>query len=303
MNEPGLTILATPKPFRGHIGIIQRNAVTSWTHLRPPLRICLFGKEEGTAEIAAELKVHHLHGIQTNPFGTPLLHDLLHHAREFSRTPLLCYVNCDVILLQEFLDAVVAVSQQLPRFLCVAHRLNVDVTTPLMFDPDWQRSFREEILTRGSAGGPLAIDVFAFPRDLYTDVPSLALGRAWFDQWLIKDALAREVPVVDISRVAQAIHQNHEYAHLEGGQKTAYWGEEAQQNLALYGGIPHAYTLLHVTHELTEGGRLKRVRFRRQRAALRDWLWRAVISPTAGMRRKIGFRRRRAMPDNRTAKA
>ena len=26
-----LTIFTTPKPFRGHIGIIQRNALKSWT--------------------------------------------------------------------------------------------------------------------------------------------------------------------------------------------------------------------------------------------------------------------------------
>lgn len=28
-----LTIFATPKPFQGHVGIIQRNAIGSWVRL------------------------------------------------------------------------------------------------------------------------------------------------------------------------------------------------------------------------------------------------------------------------------
>ena len=49
-----LTIFAVPKPFRGHIGVIQRNAIRSWTLLRPACDIILMGNEEGIAEIAAE---------------------------------------------------------------------------------------------------------------------------------------------------------------------------------------------------------------------------------------------------------
>ncbi len=50
MMDSPLTILAMPKPFRGHIGIIQRNAITSWTKLQPRPEILLFGTEEGAAE-------------------------------------------------------------------------------------------------------------------------------------------------------------------------------------------------------------------------------------------------------------
>ncbi len=113
MKTPPLTILGMPKPFRGHIGNIQRNAITSWTMLRPRPEIYLFGEEQGVAEIAAELRISHLHDIARNEFGTPLLDDLLRRAREFVQTPLLCYVNSDIILLQEFVDAVSAIHVQL----------------------------------------------------------------------------------------------------------------------------------------------------------------------------------------------
>ncbi len=32
-----ITIFAIPKPFKGHIDVIQRNAIQSWTKLSPLL--------------------------------------------------------------------------------------------------------------------------------------------------------------------------------------------------------------------------------------------------------------------------
>ena len=54
-----ITIFATPKKFDGHIGVIQRNAITSWTHIQPKPEVILFGTEPGTAELAAELGLRH----------------------------------------------------------------------------------------------------------------------------------------------------------------------------------------------------------------------------------------------------
>ena len=50
-----LTILSTPKRFSGIFEVIQTNAITSWTQLDPRPEIILFGRDEGTAEICAEL--------------------------------------------------------------------------------------------------------------------------------------------------------------------------------------------------------------------------------------------------------
>src|SRR5713226_2939442 len=288
---PPLTILSMPKPFRNHIGIIQRNAITSWTMLRPRPEIHLFGEEEGVAEIAAELRISHLHDIARNEFGTPLLDDLLRRAREFARTPLLCYVNSDIILLQEFVDAVSAIHAQFPKFLGGRRIIKKKLTETLDFGGGGEMKLRREILPLGTPGNATAIDVFVFPPDSYQQVPPFAIGRAWFDQWLIKDARRQRIPIVDITQVTRAIHQNHDYGHIEGGQLGAYWGEEARRSLEIYGGVPHAFTLLDVTHELLPSGRIRRVRFRREAAAVQDWLWKAVIQPTSGLRGKLGLRR------------
>jgi hypothetical protein len=289
MTTPLVSILAMPKPFHGHIGVIQRNAITSWTKVLPRPRIFLFGEEEGTAQIAAELGLTHLHDIQRNEFGTPLLGNLIKRAREVTDTPLLCYSNSDIILLQAFQDAVSAIAAKFSEFLGVTHRWEIDLTGELQFSTDQPLDLRR--LPSGVPGHHTAIDVFVFTRDVFVKVPALAIGRAWFDQWLIKEALLRGMPVVDMTSVARAIHQRHEYGHIAGGQQGAYGGEEARRNLEIYGGVPHAYTLLNVTHELLGNGVIRAVRYRREKFQAQQWLWRNFVQRTAAMRRRLGLSR------------
>jgi hypothetical protein len=44
------TFFTTAKPFPGHDGIIQRNALKSWTRLHPEVEVILFGDEGGAAK-------------------------------------------------------------------------------------------------------------------------------------------------------------------------------------------------------------------------------------------------------------
>jgi hypothetical protein len=291
MTGSAITILAMPKPFQGHIGIIQRNAIKSWTKLKPRPEIFLFGEEPGTAQIAAELQIGHLRDIHRSELGTPLLNDLLNRARKVTTTPMLAYVNSDIILLQEFQDAVTAVHSRFSKFLAVAYRWEIDLRSELDFAGD--KSLRADQLPPGHPGHHTAIDVFVFNRGMYVDVPPLALGRAWFDQWLIKDALLRGIPVVDVTKIARAIHQQHDYGHIAGGQRGAYAGEEALRNLELYGGVQHAYTLLHATHELLPGGAIRRTRYRAETFRVQQWLWRTFVQRTAPLRERLGLGRAR----------
>jgi len=73
----------------------------------------------------------------------------------------------------------------------------------------------------------------------------------------------QNLPVVDASLVAPVLHQNHDYGHVVGGKEQIWRGQEAERNFQLYGGVEHAYTLVDVTHELTPGGGIRRVRFRK----------------------------------------
>jgi len=148
-------------------------------------------------------------------------------------------------------------------------------------------NLRVDQLPPGRPGHHTAIDVFVFTRDMYAHVPPLALGRAWFDQWLIKDALLHGIPVVDVTKIARAIHQQHDYGHIAGGQRGAYAGEEARHNLELYGGVQHAFTLLQATHELLPGGAIRRTRYRADAFRVQQWLWRTFVQRAAPLRKRL----------------
>ncbi|HEY6221558.1 MAG TPA: glycosyl transferase family 2, partial [Candidatus Eisenbacteria bacterium] len=126
-----LTIFTVPKPFDGHIGIIQRNAIQSWRHLRPACQILLCGDEAGTAETAATLGVDRIAAVERNEFGTPLLSSVFAAVEASAAHDLLCYVNADILLLSDFTEAASRIIASKPRFLMVGQRWDLDVTEQL----------------------------------------------------------------------------------------------------------------------------------------------------------------------------
>ncbi len=245
-----LTLFAVPKPFRGHIAVIQRNAIRSWTLLRPACEVLLFGSEEGTAEVAAEFGVRHVPDVARNDFGTPLVNDLFAQAQRLATHDLLCYVNADILLMSDFLAAV----RRIPfrRFLMVGRRWDVDLAEPWDFrPPDWERRLREHVHRHGNLHPPAGIDYFVFTSGLWGDIPPFAIGRTIWDNWLIYGARARGVAVVDATQVVMAVHQNHDYAHIPDGVEGARKGPEAQRNRALAGDHGPIFTLTDATWLLT----------------------------------------------------
>ena len=71
-----ITIFSTLKPMEGHIGIIQRNAVTSWTKLKCNPEVILLGDETGVAKLCDDLNIKHIPNVECNEYGRPLIKDL-----------------------------------------------------------------------------------------------------------------------------------------------------------------------------------------------------------------------------------
>lgn len=286
-----LTILSSPKPFEGHVGLIQRNAIGSWVRLCPRPQIVLFGDSAGTREVAAEFDLEHVPSVETNEFGTPYLRALIESGERRARYNLLCYVNGDIILTGGLERAVQSIATLQTAFLMVSARINLDLEVPIPFDTDWRRWLRETCQARGTNGDHTSIDFFLFPKSLYQNIPPLAIGRAWFDQWMIK-AAAQRGAVIDAFPLRPIVHQNHGYAHVAGGRSTVYQGVEAERNMAIYGGRGHAYTLLSCTHELGRDGRIGRVRFREGWFRARQVLWDLFVRRTARLRHALRLTRR-----------
>ena len=236
---PAVSLFCMPKPFEGHIGVIQRNAIRSWTLLRPRPQVILVGDETGTTEVADEIGATRVPEVRCNEFGTPLIDDVFRQAQRVANGQVLAYVNADIMLLDDFpvaLDRIVAAGY--PQFLAIGRRIDVDVTEAIDFRADdWQQQLRATAIRRGKLAPRVCKDYFIFPRPMYEDMPAFAIGRGNWDNWVVYHAHHMRIPVIELTGGVTAIHQNHGYAHLSGSRAHAYaTGPEAKRNQELAGG-------------------------------------------------------------------
>ena len=250
-----VTIFTTLKPFRGHAAVIQRNAIKSWALLQPATQVILFGNEEGTAEVAAELSLTHIADVDRSENGTPLISSMFSLAQQLSTHPLMCFVNADIMLTSRFIEALRVVSAEKPRFVMTGRRTLVDMERPWNFDQaGWEDVLVRYATKKGKLDDWVAMDYFAFPKGVYTNLPPFVVGRARWDNWMIYSARRRGIPVVECTHDILAVHQNHDYSHLAGGVKDCFTSREGQRNQELYG-LETCIGTLDSTH-LLENGRL-----------------------------------------------
>jgi len=248
-----LTIFTIPKPFHGHSKLIQTNAIRSWQRLRPACEVILFGDEEGTAEIAAQLGIQHITGIERNEYGTPLVSSIFSLAQERASHNLLCYVNADIILPSDLPATVKRAGEG--AFLMIGRRWDLDVSEPIDFsNPQWESRLHARCRREGRLHAVSGIDYFIFPRGLYTTVPPFAIGRSAWDNWLVYWARYCRIPVIDATSVITAIHQNHDYGHHPAGAAGVWKGPESIRNVMLMGGWERGLTIADATLRLTPDG-------------------------------------------------
>jgi len=248
-----LCIFTAPKPFRDpHITTIQRNALGSWLALGDAVDIVLVGDDEGIAEAAAEFGVKHVPEVVANAHGTPLVSAIFDAARRVSDAPTLVYVNADIIFYPDLIESVQHTAAQAPDFVLLGRRYDLDITEPLEFSSGWDARLRADMQARGKLHSRGGSDYFAFPRHLYTDMPSFAIGRAGWDNWMMYAAIRRKWQPIDATADIDIVHQNHDYSHLNseyGHQRHV----ETDENTMLGGGMRSMYMLLDVPYELVNG--------------------------------------------------
>ncbi len=249
-----LTIFATPKPFVGHNGVIQRNAIASWTRLEPKPEIILLGDSAGTAAIADELGLIHVAEVECNEFGTPLVKALFQQAQAIGTGDRFVYINSDIVLLSDFIEG----CDRIPfaQFMMTGQRWNVDITEQLDFTAaDWESQLRQTVAASGRQEGAQAMDYFVFSKALYQDIPPFAIGRPSWDNWLLYETLRLNVPVIDGSEAILAVHQNHDYNHHPKGKAGVWQGEEAKVSRSLVGNWnPAIFRLEGATYRMTLNG-------------------------------------------------
>ena len=141
-------------------------------------------------------------------------------------------------------------------------------------------------------------------RDLFgSSIPPFVVGRVHWDHWLVWKARECKHPVIDVSPVVIAVHQNHDYGYHPQGRQGVWHGIEAGQNHQLAGNGRHLRTIADATEVLhADGFKSNRKRYwsAAKRAAVRGerFLVCDVLQPVAffilgitrPLRRALGMR-------------
>jgi hypothetical protein len=294
-----LTIFSTPKPFKGHSNVIQRNALRSWTLLHSDVEVILFGDEDGAAEACKDLGVRHEPSVRRNEYGTKYLNYIFDRANEISHHRILCYANCDILLTSDFRPALEVISKTYSKFLMIGRRWDTNIAEPWDFQrANWDRELRSLALMTGKQKGPSWVDYFCFSRDLYyRKMPPFLIGRDGWDPWLVWFARKSKIPLVDVSQAVVAVHQNHDYAYLKQGAAAIHRQEEINYNASLGNGRNWLYYATNSSTIQLVRGSLKSNPLawfgpiqRRSECAF-YLIWFSLLKATRPIRHLLGLRR------------
>jgi hypothetical protein len=297
-----LTFFTTAKPFKGHDGIIQRNALKSWKLLHPDVEVILFGDEEGAAEVCTELGLRHEPYVERHNRKTPYANGMFAQAQQIARHEYLCYSNSDIMLFDDFLNAFEKARAWRKDFLLVSQRWDVDITEPIDFNvSECRKSLQHLAVSTGFHQIPGFVDFFLFRKAMYETMPPIVVGYAYWDQWMVWKALSGKIPVLDATPFLVPIHQNHGYNTTER-TKGSTNDKTAQRNFDLAGGWKHLRHVQDGTYRMTRDGRIVRsvIRYKRNvrdvgRFLLHDvWepVWFSILGLTRPLRTRLGMRSR-----------
>ena len=170
---------------------------------------------------------------------------------------MLCYVNSDIIFLNDFLPTLKEVD--FARFLVAGQRWDLDLQIPLDFERvDWENQLRGLLARSGCLHCSAGIDYFAFTKDIVKEMPPFAVGRSGWDNWFIYNARSIGIPVIDATQRITAVHQNHDYGHVPKKSGNSWEGPESDRNLELMGKRIYEWNLEDADWVLCNQGLLKR---------------------------------------------
>lgn len=207
-----ITFFTIPKPFSGLSDVIQRNAIHSWQRLSGDSEILIFGDDLSVVNFANDHHIQCISDYKSNDYGTPLLDGIWSAAHENAKYDYICYINTDIILFPDFIAKATAV--KLEKFFLAGRRWDVEIDTLIDFDSDWISYTNDIVREKGILHKETGVDYFMFPKSCMPEMPAFAVGRGWWDNWLIYDFRRRKIPIIDGTEI-MTVHQNHDYSHVK----------------------------------------------------------------------------------------
>jgi len=262
-----ITIFSTlKKPNQEPFRVIQENAVASWRQLNA--EVILFGDEQhepGTGRIAQKYGCHYL-PVERNRWGTPLIGSLLAGAQGNASHRLLCLVNSDIILMRDWLDALLRVNEARngKGFVMIGScyswdnpaidekKRHIGSAERIQFTDGWQKRLSEYVEAACELQPPTGMDFWAYPKMTYDglDFGPMAIGRYKWDNCMVALPKQKGVPIVDATGRFVGVRQRDNI-------KFPREDPEAQVNMAWGKGRCAGGRLVNADWKLTDKGLVK----------------------------------------------
>jgi len=230
-----ISFLASPKPFIGIAKDQQYHAIRSWLASTENAEVILYGDSAGISEAGIELGVKVYKNIDCSLSGIPYFGAIVAHAAQNAQHDLQVYINSDILISGIHL-ALKAIDFK--RYLLIGQRIDLDHNVFIdLSKENWVHEL-VGIVRMGKAKLhlPTGIDYFAYRKGMWENLPPIIIGRAGYDNALLAYCIMNNIPIIDGTYTVTALHQYHDYSHIEGGEKVVMQGSEAMHNLTQAGG-------------------------------------------------------------------
>ena len=226
-----INILATPKPFTGHVAEIQRRAVLNWLSLGDSVRLTVFSDDGGKFLPLGHPQLRVLPSTDGMRKGiAPEFTEVLDLAGYLDDDYVL-YCNSDILFTSTFVSAAEDLATR--NWLLCGHRVDLKETVVPPTLPGELGAWLQPAMRRGDAElhDQWGIDYFGTRRKTWQGFGRAFIGRNGIDGALLAHCLLTRYPIADCTGLFWAIHQWHDYSHNARGEAENKFGEHARHNL------------------------------------------------------------------------
>ena len=275
LTAGSFTIFACPRPFAGS-GDPQLRALRSWLALKSVPQVVLLGQDASLHDVAAAHgdRVTVESDVDRDFLGTPQFHSLVARALR-ARSDFSVFLNSDILLFDDFVEATLRLSERFSGFVATAARWDVLEwpytlgTGASLFEDAAHRAVLSDdihayVRRNGSLHAYGGTDVWVWdnkhmpngePLPLHAGVmPPFIYGRGKYDNWLNHEIERTGTrPLVDISTAVTTVHVAHNYMHMSSGgaRKVAnFWSSSKHSSWQLFANIVLAQSYGTYTNQL-----------------------------------------------------
>ena len=215
-SQPLLTMFTTFR-YSSAKRYIYENTIRNWHMLSPDVIPILFtdvntSDQTSIAHYAAQQGWRVFPVPKTSPKGIPVLRHMYLEAQKKFNTTFYCYTNSDILFDRNLTNTI--------RFLKMSARGgHIDKLLVVGRRWNWHLEKNASLTELAAVGNYVknstmfsanAQDYFLTARNGYpwATIPDFVVGRVGYDNWLVATALAKGIPVVDVTETVTALHQS-----------------------------------------------------------------------------------------------